>query len=118
MALSTTLAEDLDVFFDTDEFAVTATLVASEGDSFPVIFDREHIAAMGLGQGISDTQPLALARSFEVAAYRVMPGVQLRIPAFGQRGWGSQEAWGGGPFRVRDLQPDGAGLVLLVLETV
>lgn len=116
-----TLAEDLrdlSVFFDVDDFAVTATRQDDEDVSFPVIFDREHMVALGLGQGVADTQPVALARSHEVASCQVRAGTLLRIPAFGQHGWGSQEAWGGGPFRVRDLQPDGTGLIRLLLESV
>lgn len=103
--------EDFDVFFDTDEFAVSAIV----GDqTMPVIFDRAHIEAMG--GTISGTGPIALARSADVAALQLAEGGTLRVPSAGQASWGSQNFFGGGPFTVRDLQPDGTGLTLLILE--
>lgn len=109
-------AEDLDLFFDTDEFAVSAVVVATE-ESFPVIFDRAHIEGLGAGGNIDATTPIMLARESDVAGFQVLPGVQLRVPgALTEGRWGSQQAWGGGPFTVRGIQPDGTGLTLLVLE--
>jgi len=108
------LHEDLDVFFNVDEFAVTA--IFDGGGTMPVIFDRAQIDAMGVGQGISATHPIALARSSDIAGNQVRAGTNLRIPTGGQAAWGSQEWWGGTRFTVRDVQPDGTGLTLLVLE--
>lgn len=108
------MIEDLDVFFDTDEFAVTA--IFDDGETMPVIFDRAHIEAMGGAGGIDGTQPIALARSYEVAAHHVAAGTHIRIPQSGQAAWGSQEWFGGTRFTVRSLEPDGTGLTVLVLE--
>lgn len=108
------LVEDLDAFFDVDDFAVTAIL--DDGGTMPVIFDRAQIDALGAAEGVSATHPIALARSYEVAANQVRAGSQVRIPQYSQAVWGSQEWWGGTRFTVRDLQPDGTGLTLLLLE--
>lgn len=106
--------EDLDVFFDTDEFAVTAFF--EDGAEMPVIFDRAHIEGLGFGQGIDATQPVVVARSVDIAVNQVQEGTVFRVPSFSQAGWHSQQLWGGGPFTVRRLVPDGTGLTVLELE--
>lgn len=93
-----------------------ADAILGDGTEIPVIFDRAQIDAMGMGQGISATAPVALARSSDVVGNKLFAGTTLRIPQYGQASWGSQEFWGGTLFTVRDVQPDGAGLTLLVLE--
>jgi hypothetical protein len=90
--------EDFTVFFA--DFGVLAT--PSVGDPFTVIFDRAHIEAMG--GDISGTQPVALAVSADVASL-VSRSTTLTIA--GQAGI---------TFTVTDLQPDGTGLTLLLLE--
>jgi hypothetical protein len=87
--------EDFTVFFE--DFGVAATPAA--GGDITVIFDRAHIEAMG--GDISGTQPVALAVSADVSSYQ--PNVSTLTIA-------------GVLYRVRDMQPDGTGLSLLVLE--
>lgn len=87
--------EDFTVFFE--DFGVTAT--PNVGSAITVIFDRAHIEAMG--GDISGTQPIALAVSADVASLASNS---------------STLAISGTTYRVRDIQPDGTGLSVLVLE--
>lgn len=93
--------EDFGLFFNTDEFAVQATLAVG-GASFPVIFDRAYQAALG-GQ-ISATNPQAVARDSDLQALDVVAGTELSIDDV--------------DYRVRDLQPDGTGTTALILEAM
>jgi hypothetical protein len=88
-------AEDFAVFFA--DFGVSAT--PNSGAAVTVIFDRAHIQAMG-GE-ISGTGPIALAVSADVAAF-VPHTTTLSIA--------------GNTYTLRDMQPDGTGMTLLVLE--
>ena len=93
-------AEDLSPFFDTDGFAVEATVGAA---TINVIFDRAHIAALtGLAGGIDGTQPMALAQSSDVTAQSIARDTALVI--------------GGTTYYVTSIQPDGTGVSLLVLS--
>lgn len=87
--------EDFTVFFA--DFGVTAT--PDVGADVTVIFDRAHIEA--LGGGISGTQPVALAVSADVSSWS-SNGTKLTIA--------------GTAYTLRDIQPDGTGLSLLILE--
>jgi hypothetical protein len=89
--------EDFTVFFA--DFGVTAT--PNVGAAVTVIFDRAHIEAAG--GDISGTQPVALAVSADVSAWDSHQ-TEVRIA--------------GAKFAVRDIQPDGTGLSLLVLEVL
>jgi hypothetical protein len=101
-------AEDLTVFFDTDEFAVPAT-PSGGGAAITVIFDREFIAA--LGGDISGTEPKALAPSADVASF--VPGTTtLTIAGADHRPAVAAAV----TYNVRDVHPDGTGVSLLVLE--
>lgn len=88
-------AEDFTVFFA--DFGVTAT--PNVGAAVTVIFDRAHIEAAG--GDISGTQPVALAVSADVSAW-TSNSTTVSIA--------------GATYTVRDIQPDGTGLSLLVLE--
>lgn len=89
-------AEDLAPFFDTDAgFAVTATVGAS---SFPVIFDNAYQA--GLGNMIESAGPVCQAKSADVST--VVQGTAITINAVS--------------YKVREVQPDGAGVTTLFLE--
>ena len=85
--------EDLTVFFDTDDFAIAATVGST---TVPVIFDAEFIGALG----VAGTNPVALAKASDsaaaVGATIVISGTSYII-------------------RVREPQDDGA-VVLLQLE--
>lgn len=87
--------EDFTVFFE--DFGVIAT--PNVGAAITVIFDRAHIEAMG--GDVSGTRPLALAVSADVSNF-VANSTTLTISAVA--------------YTVRDTEPDGTGLSLLVLE--
>lgn len=92
-------AEDLAVFLDTDDFAVTATLAG--GAELAVIFDKAYIAALG-GQ-VSATQPMCMLKTSDVTDNAIARGTAITIA--------------GTAYSVRDLQPDGTGMHVLELET-
>lgn len=87
--------EDFTVFFA--DFGVPAT--PTVGGAITVIFDRAHIEAMG--GDISGTRPIALAVSADVSSYASRQ-TTLSIDGIS--------------YLVIDIQPDGTGLSLLVLE--
>ncbi len=60
------MVEDLGVFFDEDDFAVTATLngVASGN----VIVDRDYLKALGM---VDSTDPMALAKAADYTAANI-----------------------------------------------
>ena len=85
--------EDLTAFFDTDGFAVTATV----GDgSVSGIFDHEFVEA----QGVAGEVPVFLCAASDVSAVAV--GAALTV--------------NGQAYAVRVRQADGTGLMRLVLE--
>jgi hypothetical protein len=86
--------EPLAAFFDTDGFAVSATLA---GVSVTGIFDNEYYEPMGEVQGASPVFTLPTA-SASTAAH----GQSLVI--------------GATTYKVRGVEPDGTGVTLLRLE--
>ncbi len=98
-------AEDLSAFFDTDEFAVNATL---DGVAVRVIFDRAYQFGDVGGAGMASTQPVATIAtsavpSTVVGKALVVLGSQPGIPS---------------PlsFTVAANEPDGTGVTQLFLE--
>lgn len=93
--------ENLDVFFDTAEFAVEAIATTRLGESMPikVIFDAPHVEPLGVGV-LEASQPAVLAPS--PLAQQLSHGDVLTI----------EQA----DFRVVGIQPDGTGVTRLVLE--
>lgn len=94
--------EDLDVFFDTDAFAVEATYRA--GGSGPlvtkaVIFDRAHLETLG----ISDANPVALGKATDFATADSTDTLAIN----------------GTTYRISDIQPqdDGATVLLQLRST-
>lgn len=86
--------EDLSAFFDTDDFAIAATVGAT---TVNVIFDREYIDAVGR---VSSANPVALAKASDAAA---AVGATITIS--------------GTAYTIRDRQPqDDGAVVLLQLE--
>lgn len=88
--------EDLTAFFDTDDFAVAATL---QGSATPVnvIFDAAHLEALG----VSSANPVALCNAADVADDDI--GKTLTIDAV--------------VYPIRDRQPwDDGAMVLLQLS--
>lgn len=90
-------AEPLDAFFA--DFGVTGTLAG--GAAVTGIFDRDYMASLG-GQ-VSATGPAFGVKTSDVAARGIAFGTAITI--------------GGTAYTVRDTQPDGTGVTLLLLET-
>ena len=94
-------AEDLSLFFDTDEFAVEATATTRAGATLQlkVIFDAPPADAFGAG-GMEASQPAVLVATSAVEALR-----QGDLFVVGARS-----------YRVENTQPDGTGVTRLLLE--
>lgn len=87
-------SEDLSVFFDTNDFAIAATVGTSVVN---VIFDREYLRALDI---VSGANPVALAKASDSAA-----------------AVGSAITISGTAYTIRDRQPvDDGATVLLQLE--
>lgn len=102
-----TIESDLDrgIFVSPDDFSVTGIYVAAAGGSAEVagIFDRPHMAAVGGATAASDHRPTFLVRSGD-------------LPAGAAGGdAGDTLTIGGDEFRVADLEPDGTGMMLIIL---
>ena len=95
--------EDLTAFFSTDDFAVTATWTPDGGDPTTVtgIFDNEYIEDIGGGEvDIEATHPMFLVKTADVP--NVAQGDQLFVNDL--------------YYRIVNVQPDGTGLTVLILE--
>ena len=90
-------AEDLTAFVAEDDFAVAATL-QSVAVASGVIFDAEYVEP--LGNQVEGRAPVALAIASEV-------------PSVAQ---GQTLVANGTTYKVRGVEPDGTGMVLLRLE--
>lgn len=90
-------AEDLTAFVREDDFAVAATLQGVAVAS-GVIFDADYVEP--LGNYVEGRAPVALAVASEIAS--VAQGQTLVI--------------GATTYKVRGVEPDGTGMVLLRLE--
>lgn len=89
-------AEDLAPFFDTvGGFAQTATV---GGSSFPVIFDKAYVSA--LGGMVESTGPACVAKTADVAS--VVQGTSITIAAV--------------VYAVTGVEPDGTGTTVLHLR--
>jgi len=84
--------EDLTVFFNTAEHAVSATLGAA---TIPVIFDNEHRLAHDM---VSTTNPVAWAKASDVDSGDVNSTITIN----------------GTAYTIRDVQPQDDGAVVLV----
>lgn len=91
-------AEDLSVFFSTDDFAVAATHNGTT--TVNGIFDKLYLETdAGIG-GVQGNQPVFVCKAADVSA--VAHGDTLAIS--------------GTTYKVVGVEPDGTGLVLLRLE--
>lgn len=91
------LAEDLDTFFDTDEFAVMATLA---GVTVSGIFDNEYDAAAIAVGDIAGSIPAFTLRTDKVPARVVGKLLVLNSKTY----------------KVVEHRPDGTGISVLRLE--
>ena len=96
-------AADLAAFFDTAEFAVTATWQTAGGSAdLPVIFDAEHLALASLAEvALSTASPQLLCRAADLPAGAAA---------------GDTVTVAGASYVARDIRPDGTGVVTVLLE--
>lgn len=88
--------EDLSIFFDEDDFAVTATLNGTAAGN--VILDKDYLRALGM---VPSSNPMAMARASEYGT-SCIEGTLVA---------------GSGTYVIRDRQPqDDGAVVLLELE--
>jgi len=87
------VADDLDVFLNTDEFADEATI---GGETVNGIFDNEHTEVLD----VSGTHPAFTCKTSDVSG--VSQGDTVTINGTG--------------YRVVSIKPDGTGMTTLVLE--
>jgi hypothetical protein len=94
---------DLEAFFDTDAFAQTAayTRAGYPPVAIPVIFDNEYSVAQTAGEtDMGIPAPQALCKVSD--APKVAVGDRLEVA--------------GTNYYVQEVQPDGTGVVLLILS--
>jgi hypothetical protein len=96
MTLSADILTDLDTMIDTDEFAVSALL--SGGVVINVIFDNGYAEELD----VAGSKPTATCKASDVVG--VSRGNPIIIPV------------GGTAYTVQNIQPDGTGETLLILE--
>jgi hypothetical protein len=100
MAVET--ATELAIFFDADDFGVTASYTPSGGSASNVkgIFDNEFFEA-GVGEvGVAIQQPRFVCRTSDVSAAAEGDAITINSVAY----------------TIRVVQPDGTGVTTLVLE--
>lgn len=102
MTLSTDLTSDLSDFFDTDEFGIS--VIISVGTIYEttisVIFDNDYYEVDTGQVNISSSQPACMCETSDIV--NVIYGHTVTID--------------GNNYKVRDIQPDGTGITLLILE--
>ena len=94
--------EDFSEFLDTDDFAVSATFTPVVGDPSTItgIFDAEYFEIDGDSVGVAGSQPMFLCKTADVAAAKF--GDALTVNAVN--------------YKIVNIQPDGTGLTMLILE--
>ena len=96
-------AADLAAFFDMGEFAVQVSWQSAAGSAqLPAIFDAEHLAVSGLGEvAVSSAAPQIVCRAADLPADAAQ-GDTVTVDA--------------ATYAVRDIRPDGTGVVTVLLE--
>lgn len=89
--------EDISAFFDTDDFAVSATVGAA---TFNVIFDNAYLSAGG-DAPVAGTQPMVTARSSDVSSVWIGNTMTINSVAY----------------VVTGIHPDGTGVTVITLRT-
>ena len=94
--------ENINAFFDTDDFAVAATFTPDGGSPSTVngIFDDEYFDEVGGSVGIEGSQPRFTCKLDDLAA--VEQGDALTVS--------------GVAYEIVNVQKDGTGIVVLVLQ--
>lgn len=105
-------AADLAVFVNPDDFGMTARIVPQIG--FPVdingIFDASY-QMIEMGQaGVASVAPVFICRSADLAALPMLKAFA------GDMNDGDTLQVSGQDYLVTDIQPDGTGMTVLILE--
>ncbi|MBT8496130.1 MAG: hypothetical protein KJO07_24005 [Deltaproteobacteria bacterium] len=95
-------ADRLAAFFNTSEFAVTATI---GGKSVAGLYDDPYIGVESGGIVVASSEPRFTCRKSDVSTVAVGDTVNLTAAGYGS-------------FRVRDVQRDGQGVVVLELHEI
>lgn len=95
--------EDLSVFFDTDDFAVSAAFTPRTGGSSTTI------------KGIFDKEYVAVGDGAEVAVAATQPIFQTATSGISNARGGSLVV-AGITYTIVEVKPDGTGTTMLVLE--
>lgn len=100
MTLKADMITDLaSVFFNTSEFADTATHVLTAA-TFAVIFDAAYVGIVGPAGEIQSSGPQAMAKSIDVSAYAI--GDEIVINAI--------------YYKIAGMEPDGTGITRILLS--
>lgn len=94
--------ENLDVFFDTNDFGVEATFTPSGGSASTIegIFDNEYLAIDGDGQvAVAGTTPVFHCKTADVA-----------------NAYGGTLVVNSTTYNIVEVKPDGTGTTMLILE--
>ena len=96
-------AADLEAFFDLSDFAIAATWMhGSVSVQISVLFDAEHMTYDAeAGVVVSTSSPQVMVRASDIPSGAAQ---------------GDLVIMGGDHWRVRDMRPDGTGIVTVMLE--
>ncbi|MCP4989340.1 MAG: hypothetical protein GY928_25775 [Colwellia sp.] len=97
MTFKTDLTTDLDVFINTDEFAVDITYNST---TIQGVFDNEFSSAVEGEMGIESTVPQVMVKTSDVAS--VVHGEVMIIESVN--------------YNIIGIQPDGTGMTLILLS--
>lgn len=94
--------ENLDEFFDTSDFAVTAVYNPGGGSptSISVIYDNEYLSSVLGGIEVENKNPMILCKTSDVANAK----------------HGETIVVNGITYKIIEVQPDGTGLTSLILS--
>ena len=99
MALET--AQDLLNFFDTDTHGVTASIyIDGTSSNISVILNNEYFAIAGESVDIDGTQPVVTCRSSDVTGVDTDDTITISLITY----------------NITNIQPDGTGVTVLILQ--
>ncbi len=99
MSLET--AQDLLNFFDTDTHGISASVtIDGTATSISVILNKEYFAIAGESVDVDGTQPVVTCRSSDVAGIDTSDTIAIS----------------GITYNIVNIQPDGTGMTVLILQ--
>ena len=95
-------AQDLLNFFDTDTHGKSATVtIDGSSSTISVILNNEYFAVAGESVDIDGTQPVATCRTSDVANIDTSDSITIDSVNY----------------NITNIQPDGTGITVLILQT-